>query len=414
MLQAYRLTLVVAAVAASLGVASPEPSSWLAATSWTSGWGSPAVAALPAPPSAYVPAPVAAPALSRLPAQELDTRFFALEMNFRARRSVLNHAGAPMSIETEPAWLRAEFRPGMEELARWGSPRAAAWLLRHFHADENADVVSIVERKSELYRQVLERFAAAEWIDSSEIDVTTSLLLDATVLGPRLTREFADMVLEANPARFHRRATALRASVRALLGADKAESDRRKLAAEMWRSESEVAAGTPFEGYARNELWRLENFWIGDRAPAIDVSDVDGNVLDLRDFSGKVLVVAFFRLGSRADLAWALRVRELALANEQHPFAVLGVELGTNESAFRRLLEEHELRFPCVYEVDEPGRVASAWRLNEVPRGLVFDGSGRLRRVDLEGAALESTVESLLQELDGSPSGDHRRTSTRR
>lgn len=352
--------------------------------------------------------------MTRLPAQELDARFFALELNFRARRSVLNHAGAPVAIDSEPAWLRAEFRPGMEELARWGSPRAAAWLLRHFHSDERADVASDVERKAALYRQVLVRFAHAEWIDSNEVDVTASLLLDAPVLGARLTREFADLVLEANPSRFQRRATVLRANARALLGVGDADASRRSLAADAWRTEIEIALGTPFERYARNELWRLENFCVGDRAPAFAASDVDGNELGLRDFSGKVLVVAFFRLGSRADLAWALRVRDLALANEQHRFAVLGIELGTNESAFRRLLEEHEIRFPCIYESDEPGRVASAWRLNEVPRGLVFDGSGRLRLVDLGGAALESTVETLLQELDGSPSGAHGRTSTRR
>lgn len=412
MLQAYRLTLVLAAVAASLGAVPPEPSSWLAVTGWTVGSGSATSSALHEPPTIYAPAPTAASALTRLPAAELDARFFALEMNFRARRSVLSIAGAPISIETEPTWLRAEFRPGMEELARWGSPRASAWLLRHFDSDESAALV--VERKSELYRQVLERFAGAEWIDSNELDVTTALLLDALVLGPRLTGEFAELVLEANPGRFQRRATVRRASARALLGEGLADSGRRKLAADLWRAELQVASGSPFESYARNELWRLENFWIGDRPPGFEASDVDGNELDLRDFSGKVLVVAFFRLGSRADSAWALRVRDLAQANEQHPFAVLGIELGTNESAFRRLVEEHELRFPCVYELDEPGRVASAWRLNEVPRALVFDGSGRLRLVDLDGAALESTVATLLQELDGSPSGAHGRTSTRR
>ncbi len=412
MLQVHSLALVTAAIATSLGVASPQPSPWLVAPA-SSGTSSSSASTSLLTPAAVASAP-AASALARLSAEELDSRFHALEMNFRARRSVLSAAGAPIPIEGEPDWLRAEFRPGMEELANWGAPRAAAWLLRHFHADARESAAAQVARKADLYRQILPRFASTEWLDSNEIDVTQSLLLDATLLGPRLTREFADAILEANPARFQRRSVVLRAHARALLGSGEAEDGQRKLAGDLWRSELALAGGTSWESYAQNELWRIENFWIGDRAPALTAIDVDGNELGVRDLHGKVIVVAFFRLGSRADQAWALRLRDLARANEHQHFALLGVELGTNESAFRRLLEEHELRFPCVYESTEPGEVATAWRLNEVPRALVLDTSGRLRHVDLDGAALEATVETLLRESAGSSTGAHGRTPTRR
>jgi peroxiredoxin len=354
-------------------------------------------------------------AVVRIPQEELDARFGNLESNFRAQRTALNLAGVPLSIETEPVWLRAQYRPAMEELARWGSARASAWLLRHFSADADEERTTVLERKAEHYRQVLQRHAGAEWIDSAEIDVLASLLLDAPLLGARLTREFTDAVLEANPGRYQRRTAALRACARAILGVGEASSTQRELAAELWRGEMEAAAETsPFARYASNELWRLEKFWIGDVAPGFVAADVDGNELGIRDFRHKVLVVAFFKLGSRADLAWVVKLRDLAQANEHQHFALLGVELGTGESAFRRLWEENELRFPCVYETSEPGRVASAWRLNEAPRSLVFDGSGRLRFVDLDGAALESTVETLLQEPGAHSPGANGRLQTRR
>jgi peroxiredoxin len=373
------------------------------------------VAPAPAYSASLAPTSATAPGITRIPQQELDARFSNLETNFRAHRNALSLAGVPLSIETEPAWLRAQYRPGMEELAHWGSARASAWLLRHFSADENEERTSIVERKVELYRQVLQRNAGAEWIDAGEIDVLAALLLDAPLLGARLTREFAEAVLEANPSRYQRRAIALRASARAILGVAEASSTQREVASAMWRAELEASpAASPLAQYATNELWRLEKFWVGDVAPGFVASDVDGNELGMRDFRHKVLVVAFFKLGSRADLAWVVKLRDLAQANEQQPFALLGVELGTGEAAFRRLWEENELRFPCVYETTEPGRVASAWRLNEAPRSLVFDGSGRLRFVDLDGAALETTVEALLQEPGAHSPGATGRLPTRR
>ncbi len=405
------MALVTAAIVASLGVAKPQSSPGLASLS-APGAAS-ATTAFTSVPLSTVSA-TAASALPLLSTEELESRFLALEKNFRARRSVLSAAGAPIPIEGEPAWLRAEFRPGMEQLAAWGSPRAAAWLLRHFHTDASDDAALVIARKCDLYRQVLPRFASTEWLDSNEIDVTQSLLLDAILLGPRLTSEFASAVLEANPARFQRRSVVLRAQARAVLGVGEADQNRRKFAAEIWREELARAAGTSWAAYAENELWRIENFWIGDRAPALTASDVDGNEIGVRDLRGKVIVVAFFRLGSRADLAWALRLRELARANEHQHFALLGVELGASEIAFRRLVEEHELRFPCVYESTEPGEVATAWRLNEVPRALVLDTTGRLRHVDLDGAALEETVETLLRESVGLSTGAHGRTPTRR
>ncbi len=411
MLQVHCLALVTVAIATSLGVAGPQPSPWLAPAALT---GTSPSATAPDGESLLSSAAPATNALARVPADELDARFHALETNFRARRSVLSAAGAPIAIEGEPAWLRAEFRRGMEELAAWGAPRAAAWLLRHFHTEVGESPSSIVARKSELYRQVLPRFAGAEWLDSNEIDVTQSLLLDATLLGPRLTREFSDAILESNPARFQRRSVALRAHALALLGPGVADVEQRRRASDLWRAELEASAGTTWESYAQNELWRIENFWIGDRAPAMFATDVDGNELGLRDLRGKVIVVAFFRLGSRADQAWALRLRDLARANEDQHLALVGVELGTNESAFRRLVEEHELRFPCIYESTEPGEVATAWRLNEVPRALILDTSGRLRQVDLDGAALEETVNTLLRETAGASAGAHGRTPTRR
>ncbi len=357
----------------------------------------------------------AASTVARLPQEELDARFGNLESNFRAQRNALHLAGVPLSIETEPTWLRAQYRPAMEELARWGSARASAWLLRHFSVDADEERTTILERKTEHYRQVLQRHAGAEWIDSAEIDVLASLLLDAPLLGARLTREFTDAVLEANPGRYQRRTAALRACARAILGVGEASSTQRELAAELWRAERDATAETsPFAQYASNELWRLENFWIGDIAPGFVATDVDGNELGMRDFRHKVLVVAFFKLGSRADLAWVVKLRDLAQSNEHQPFALLGVEVGTGEAAFRRLWEENELRFPCVYETSEPGRVASAWRLNEAPRSLVFDGSGRLRFVDLDGAALEATVETLLQEPGAHSPGENGRLQTRR
>ena len=89
--------------------------------------------------SASAASSATAPLGERASIQELNARFGSLEKAFRGRRAALDYAGHPLTIELEPAWLRAEFRPGMESLSELGCGRASAWLLRHFHAGDGAD-----------------------------------------------------------------------------------------------------------------------------------------------------------------------------------------------------------------------------------------------------------------------------------
>lgn len=345
--------------------------------------------------------------------KDINARFGSIEQMFRARRSALDYFGRPLTIELEPAWLRAEFRPGMESLAALGCGRASAWLLRHFHSDAGESTASIVERKVALYRDVLARSAGAEWIDSNEIDVVRALMLDGPELGVRYVREFGDALLDANPSRPERRAAVLRAMARTVVAAGQHADSAYEQAAYLWRSTG-IGTGPQSQAYVANEVWQLENLRVGRVAPNFSATDVDGNLIELEAFRNRVVVVAFFKLSSRADTAWAERVRQLYAAHEEHPFAVIGVEMGTNEAVFRRLVEEQGLRFPCVFEGAQAGRVATAWRLNEAPRSFVFDTAGRLRFVDLDGAALESAVETLLQEPTARAAGVHGRQPTRR
>jgi len=377
------------------------------------GWSAPAAGQTSSPATDAVSLTVAAPAGERVALQDLNARFGSLEKAFRGRRSALDYAGHPLTIELEPAWLRAEFRPAMEALSELGCGRASAWLLRHFHSETVESSASNVERKVALYRSVLARNAGADWIDSNEIDVVRALTLDGPQLGVRFVREFGDVLLDANPTRPTRRAAVLRAMARTVVAAGEYDDASYVQAAQLWRSAG-LGGEAESATYLANELWQLENLRIGRVAPNFSATDVDGNQIELGAFRNRVVVVAFFKLSSRADTAWAERVRQLYAANEEQPFAVIGVEMGTNEAVFRRLVEEQGLRFPCVFEGAQAGRVASAWRLNEAPRSFVFDTSGRLRFVDLDGAALESAVETLLQEPPARAAGVHGRQPTRR
>jgi peroxiredoxin len=354
-----------------------------------------------------------APLGERAALKDLNARFGSIEKTFRGRRSALDYAGHPLTIELEPAWLRAEFRPAMESLAELGCGRASAWLLRHFHSDVGESAAAIVARKVALYREVLARNAGADWIDSNEIDVVRALMLDGPELGVRFVREFGDALLDANPHRLERRAAILRAMARTVVAAGEHRDSAYQQAAHLWRNAG-VGDGPESNTYLANEVWQLEHLRVGRVAPNFCATDVDGNQIELEGFRNRVVVVAFFKLSSRADTAWAERVRQLYATHEEEPFAVIGVEMGTNEAVFRRLVEEQGLRFPCVFEGAQAGRVASTWRLNEAPRSFVFDTSGRLRFVDLDGAALESAVETLLQEPPARAAGVHGRQPTRR
>jgi peroxiredoxin len=219
------------------------------------------------------------------------------------------------------------------------------------------------------------------------------------LLGERLTSKWAHALFAATePSNHEHRLRALRLEAEALAPLGEADLDRRLNAANVWQRELNAAPQGPFAAYCKNALWRLRHLVVGENAPDFSGIDVDGNEIQLDDFRDKVIVVGFFSFERTGDRQRAIQFHRLASQFESEPFALVGVNQDPQPNVFRKLWEEYELRFPCVFEGGRHGRVASAWHLDAPPKNLVIDRAGRLRYVDLDAAALEQAVAELISE----------------
>ena len=98
-------------------------------------------------------------------------------------------------------------------------------------------------------------------------------------------------------------------------------------------------------------------------------------------------------------------LRELVQRLRHEPFALVGVNTGDSEEAYRQGLVEHEMTWACAYQGPKASPIADLYRVQAYPTILVLDGEGRIRYRDVRGAALGKAVDALLEEARAAEAG---------
>ena len=140
---------------------------------------------------------------------------------------------------------------------------------------------------------------------------------------------------------------------------------------------------------------------VGKTAPETTGSDLDGAAFRLSDYRGKVVVLTFSAEWCgicRSQYPYYRLMQELYV---NWPFAILGVETATRESAIR-LKTQHGLTYRSWWDglkgETGPGPIASAWNVLGWPTTYVLDAEGVIRFVDLRDEDLLKGVRQLLVE----------------
>ena len=146
---------------------------------------------------------------------------------------------------------------------------------------------------------------------------------------------------------------------------------------------------------AKRELEELRRMAIGNPAPPMEGTDLDGNPLSLSDYRGKVVVVYFWgRYYDNAD-----DHHQLLTAMAGKPFALVGVNDDEKPATARATLEKHKITWPSLWDgVYWKGPIHSNWYVRKWPSTYILDQNGIIRYRDLRWFAdLEKAVTSLLQ-----------------
>lgn len=140
---------------------------------------------------------------------------------------------------------------------------------------------------------------------------------------------------------------------------------------------------------------------IGITAPAFSLIGMNGNVVTLEQFKGKVVFLDFWA-------PWCVPCKEelpeLDTLYQKHGtdgFEVIGICLDTNENAAKTFLRKVPVTFNIV--IDARGDVADAYRISGLPVGLIIgrDGVIRHRHVGFGQEFLplyEQEINALLQQ----------------
>lgn len=141
---------------------------------------------------------------------------------------------------------------------------------------------------------------------------------------------------------------------------------------------------------------------IGQPAPDLAGTDLDGKPVKLADFKGKVVVLDFWSTACGPCVQALPSMRELQKRNLEKPLAIIGVNRDAPGAASRvkRFLTKNQ--FPIAQFDDSAGRAAAAFGVDAAPRAIILiDKDGIVQDIDLgyipgKERELSSKIDRLL------------------
>jgi thiol-disulfide isomerase/thioredoxin len=150
---------------------------------------------------------------------------------------------------------------------------------------------------------------------------------------------------------------------------------------------------------------RIYGAILGKSSEDWTTTDLDGNLHQLKDYRGKVVVLDFWFRGC----AWCIRgmpeMKQLSIEFEGQPLALFGVNLDEKEGNARFVVDALKLNYPTLRNGEIGEGIDKKYLVTGGPTVIVLDGRGIVRHVHvgfsptLRGE-LEDEIRNLFEELD--------------
>jgi thiol-disulfide isomerase/thioredoxin len=144
--------------------------------------------------------------------------------------------------------------------------------------------------------------------------------------------------------------------------------------------------------------------WAGKQTPALARADLAGNIVDLRDLRGRVVLVNFWATWCEPCREEMPSIERLRAKLAGRPFAVLTVNYGESVAKINAFLAKQGISLPVL--LDPEKEAAGEWRAGGLPMTFLVDAEGQVRYSAFgecdwsEGEPLR-VVQGLLAEASG-------------
>lgn len=142
---------------------------------------------------------------------------------------------------------------------------------------------------------------------------------------------------------------------------------------------------------------------VGNVAPEIRGTDLDGHAMSLREYRGKVVALVFWAHWCNLCREQFPHYHELVERTTDQPFALLGVNCDPDRDLFERENLSRGIIWRSWWDaVAVGGPVSRAWRLEGLPGVVLIDHEGIVRRRNLRGIDLDRAVDEMVRAVPSS------------
>lgn len=145
-----------------------------------------------------------------------------------------------------------------------------------------------------------------------------------------------------------------------------------------------------------NELKEKMNAWVGKKVPDLDVKDIEGNKLSMKDFHGQVVLLDFWATWCGPCIKEMPKLKKTYQEYKDQKFQIIGVSLDRSKQPLEDYIGKEELDW--IHYWDEDRSVRTEFGVQGIPTAFLIDGEGTIRKASVGGFDVETAVAELVKE----------------
>ena len=152
---------------------------------------------------------------------------------------------------------------------------------------------------------------------------------------------------------------------------------------------------------ALTRVKNIPNLRVGKASPDVNGEDLDGLMIKLSDYRGKVVVLVYWGSWCGPCMAMVPHERELFERMKGRPFVLLGINCGDPREKAKETTRSKQMDWPSWWDGGSTdGPIQSAYNVLHWPTVYVLDSRGTIRYMEVSGKELDSAVDELLAKMD--------------